>query len=70
MCNAVQKVLKVPWLYCMVHVINRAICMGLDCNVVNPLIEKAKKICHFSRSSPNATPILNEKQRALHLSIS
>jgi len=62
--NAVEQVLKVPWLYCVdsCHQQVDPHLPGVRCN--QPLIKKAKKISRFFRSSPKAT-----KQAALHLQV-
>jgi len=67
--NAVQQVLKVPWLYCAAHIVDRAIRIGLESESISPLIKKAKKISRFFRSSPKAARMLATKQSALHLPV-
>ena len=67
--NAVQQVLKVPWLYCVAHIINRSIRIGLESDAISPLIKKAKKISRFFRSSPKAARMLATKQAALHMQV-
>ena len=67
--NAVQQVLRVPWLYCIAHIINRLIRNGLESDALNSLIKKAKKISRFFCSSPKATRMLATKQATLYLQV-
>jgi hypothetical protein len=61
--NAVVSRLKVPWIFCLGHALNLAVRAGLALPEVRPLIDKAKTIAQFFRSSPKASRLLEEQQR-------
>ena len=66
---AVQKELDFLWVYCLAHVINRSVRLGLDSASVKGIIKKAKAISKLFKASPNAARSLRQKQEALKIPI-
>jgi hypothetical protein len=61
--NAVRVRLGSEWIFCLAHALNLAVQSGLAIEEVQPILEKAKTITQFFRSSPKATRLLEEQQR-------
>ncbi|WBR14527.1 hAT family C-terminal dimerization region domain-containing protein [Pandoravirus kuranda] len=66
---AVTKCLKIEWIYCVAHLINRSIRLALESDEVKPILRAAKSISKTFKASPAAKRMLVEKQKALGLSV-
>jgi zinc finger BED domain-containing protein 1 (E3 SUMO-protein ligase ZBED1) len=66
---AAQKELGFLWVYCLSHLINRSVRLGLDSTPVKGIIKKAKAISKLFKASPNAARSLRQKQEALKIPI-
>jgi len=64
---AIQKKLASDWVYCIAHVLNRAVRIGLDHPTVAPLVKAANDISKLFKASPKTAALLEETQTALHL---
>ena len=67
MSNAVYEHLGLFWFHCLGHVFNLAVRKGLSDPRVNPLVQRAKDIARFFRSSAKAARVLRESQTQLGL---
>ncbi|AVK75720.1 hAT family C-terminal dimerization region domain containing protein [Pandoravirus neocaledonia] len=66
---AVTKCLKIEWIHCVAHLINRSIRLALESDEVKPILSAAKSISKTFKASPSAKRMLVEKQKALGLSV-
>jgi len=66
--KAIKTDLSLLWLYCVAHMLNRSIQIGLSkVQEVKLLLKKAKAICKYFRRSPKAASTLKEQQERLEL---
>ena len=66
--NAVLNHLECLWVYCIAHVMNRSVQLGLQLPSVHAILRKARKICKFFRVSAKSMSLLQQQQQTLHLS--
>lgn len=64
---AIESKLGTAWVYCVAHVINRSVYIGLKNGAVASVVRKANEISKLFKRSPKAARLLEEKQKALHL---
>ena len=66
---AVTKCLKIEWIYCVAHLINRSIRLALESDEVKPILKSAKAITKTFKASPAAKRMLVDRQKALGLKV-
>jgi len=66
---AVTKCLKIEWIYCVAHLVNRSIRLALESDAVKPILKSAKAITKIFKASPAAKRMLADRQKALGLTV-
>ena len=68
MKRSVQHELRLPWIYCLAHAINRSVFKALEREPIKGIVDKAKAICKLFKY-PKAKRELRKKQEVLKLRV-